>query len=85
MHRIDYDSLPTITMEEVPKHKLKENCWTVVDGLVYDVTKYIPLHPGGRKIMLGAGKEASVMFKRHHPGLDLPTSKLSKLCIGRIC
>jgi len=72
-------------MEEVPKHKLKENCWTVVDGLVYDVTKYIPLHPGGRKIMLGAGKEASVMFKRHHPGLDLPTSKLSKLCIGRIC
>lgn len=46
------------------KHKSKENCWTVVDSLVYDVTEYIPHHPGGKKIMLGAAKDASVMFRK---------------------
>ena len=51
-------------MEEVIKHKTKENCWTVVDGLVYDVTNYISFHPGGKRIMLGAGKEASEVFRK---------------------
>ena len=46
-------------MMEVSKHSTKDNCWTVVDGLVYDVTNYISFHPGGKRIMLGAGKEAS--------------------------
>ena len=41
-YSVDIDSLPTIAMEEVKKHKSKEDCWTVVDGLVYDVTHYIP-------------------------------------------
>ena len=49
-------------MDEVAKHKTREDCWTVVDDLVYEVTVYIPYHPGGRKIMLGAGKEASQVF-----------------------
>ena len=61
---VDIDSLPTISMEEVPKHKKREDCWTVVDGLVYDVTDYIPFHPGGKKILLGAGKESSEMFRK---------------------
>ena len=57
--------MPTISLEEVARHKTKEDsCWTAVDGLVYDVTKYIPYHPGGKKIMLGAGKESSKMFRK---------------------
>ena len=63
-YTLDVASLPTIKMEEVPKHKTRENCWTVVDGLVYDVTHYIPYHPGGKKIMLGAGREASETFRK---------------------
>ena len=51
-------------MEEVNNHKTRDDCWTVVDGLVYDVTYYIPFHPGGKKIMLGAGKEASKVFRK---------------------
>ncbi len=52
-------------MEEVEKHKDKQDCWTVVDDLVYNVTTYIPYHPGGKKIMLGAGKEASKVFRKY--------------------
>ena len=65
-YSIDVASLPTIKMEEVPKHKSREDCWTVVDGLVYDVTHYIPYHPGGKKIMLGAGREASETFRKYN-------------------
>ena len=35
---VDVASLPTISMDDVPKHNTKGDCWTVVDGLVYDVT-----------------------------------------------
>lgn len=39
-----------------------DDCWTLVNGRVYDVTNYIPYHPGGKKIMLGAGKDATQLF-----------------------
>ena len=35
---VDVASLPTISMDDVPNHKTKGDCWTVVDGLVYDIT-----------------------------------------------
>ena len=57
----------------------------VVDGLVYNITHYIPVHPGGKKIMLGAGREASQTFHKFHKGVHLPSTKLSQLCIGRLC
>ena len=37
-YSVDVASLPTISMDDVPKHNTKGDCWTVVDGLVYDVT-----------------------------------------------
>jgi cytochrome b involved in lipid metabolism len=62
-------SLPTICLEEVKKHKSKDDVWTVVEGIVYDVTQYAPIHPGGKKIMLGAGKESTEMFHKYHKGV----------------
>lgn len=35
-----------LTLSEVAKHNKRDDCWIIVEGLVYDVTKYIPLHPG---------------------------------------
>ena len=63
-YSIDVASLPTISMEEVCKHNVKEDCWTVVDGLVYNVTLYVPYHPGGKRILQGAGREASQTFRK---------------------
>lgn len=57
-----------------------------MDDLVYNITKYIPYHPGGKKkIMLGAGRDATITFHRFHKGFDPSKTKLSKLCIGRLC
>ncbi len=36
-----------ITLDELKKHNDKNDCWVVYQGKVYDVTKWLPLHPGG--------------------------------------
>ena len=51
------------TLEEVAKHNKKSDAWIAINGKVADVTKWIPLHPGGDIIMKGVGKDASALFK----------------------
>ena len=36
-----------ISQAEVVKHAKIEDCWVVVNGRVYDLTKFAPNHPGG--------------------------------------
>ncbi|KAH8681497.1 cytochrome b2 [Xylariales sp. PMI_506] len=53
---------------EVAKHDSKDDCWVVVHGKVYDVTEFLPEHPGGAKIILKyAGKDATEEFDPIHP------------------
>ncbi|KAI1739435.1 FMN-dependent dehydrogenase [Xylaria scruposa] len=53
---------------EVAKHDSKESCWVVIHGKVYDVTEFLPEHPGGMKIILKyAGKDATEEFDPIHP------------------
>ncbi|CAI2377593.1 unnamed protein product [Moneuplotes crassus] len=54
------------TMEEVAKHKKADDCWTVWQGKVYDITSYVKSHPGGKKIMAGAGKDCTELFNKYH-------------------
>lgn len=50
-------------LEEVAKHNKKSDAWIVVNGIVADITKWIPLHPGGDAILKGIGKDATALFK----------------------
>lgn len=55
------------TMEEVRKHATEESVWLAVDGKVYDVTKFIKAHPGGRlPIMEVAGLDATDPVTNYH-------------------
>lgn len=54
------------TLEEVAKHKKADDCWTIWQGKVYDITTYIKSHPGGKKIMAGAGKDCTELFNKYH-------------------
>ena len=71
------------TMEEVSKHNKKSDAWLVIHGNVYNVTKWIPDHPGGMIIMTGVGKDASKLFDQ--VGHDsYAKSKLKSFKIGKL-
>ncbi|KAH7117979.1 FMN-dependent dehydrogenase-domain-containing protein [Dendryphion nanum] len=53
---------------EVAKHNTAESCWVVLYGNVYDVTDFIPEHPGGAKVILQlAGTDATEEYDPIHP------------------
>jgi hypothetical protein len=73
----------TFTWEEVKKHNTTDSCWVVADGLVFDVTEFLPLHPAGVKsIMMRAGGDATRDYRFHSAGSR--DSVWKKYCIGRL-
>ncbi|XP_022821957.1 probable sulfite oxidase, mitochondrial isoform X1 [Spodoptera litura] len=47
--------LPTYRAEEVSKHDSVESFWVIYKNGVYDVTSFLPSHPGGDQIMNAGG------------------------------
>jgi cytochrome b involved in lipid metabolism len=54
-----------------------------VHGKVYDVTAWLPKHPGGQEILLlAAGRDISVAFESYHPFTNKHHDVLAKYEIG---
>ncbi|XP_020198267.1 cytochrome b5 [Aegilops tauschii subsp. strangulata] len=52
------------TLEEVAKHTSKDDCWLVIGGKVYNVTKFLDDHPGGDDVLLSStAKDATDDFE----------------------
>ena len=49
---------------EVAKHNRPDDCWTIISGTVYDITKFISQHPGGAEILRACGNEATSLFQQ---------------------
>jgi len=54
------------TVAQVATHSADNDCWTAVDGKVYDITQYLPSHPNNSIYSL-CGIEGSSLFKGQHP------------------
>ncbi|KAI0824209.1 FMN-dependent dehydrogenase-domain-containing protein [Trametes gibbosa] len=58
----------TFALDEVAKHNSPSSCWVIIKDKVYDVTEFLPEHPGGAKIILKyAGKDATAAYDPIHP------------------
>jgi len=56
-----------ITADEVAKHNKDGDCWLIIHDIVYDISTFLPEHPGGKKVVLKeAGKECSAKFDSLH-------------------
>lgn len=76
-------SVKSYTLSEIAKHNSKTDCWTAVKGKVYDITTYIPKHPGGEKqIMQVCGKDGTFLFEDQHAGDKKPNNILASFEIG---
>jgi len=74
--------LKPYTIEEVKKHNKKDDLWMVISGGVYNLTIYLDYHPGGvKKLMCGAGRDATELFMDNHPWVNLH-NLVGKLQIG---
>ena len=79
------ESSSALTMSEVAKRNTVDNCWAVVDGIVYDLTGYATSHPGGAiNIENLCGTDATSGFNNQHNGESKPTSVLTGFEIGAL-
>jgi cytochrome b involved in lipid metabolism len=59
---VEQTDTKTIAAAEVSQHNSENDCWTIINGKVYDITSYIPRHPGGNEILLACGKDGTSLF-----------------------
>ncbi len=72
-----------LTAAEVAKHATENDCFIIVNDTVYNVTGYIPRHPGGKKeIVPLCGKDATSAFEGQHSGDRKPEMMLAQLKVG---
>ncbi|TFK57135.1 hypothetical protein OE88DRAFT_1730547 [Heliocybe sulcata] len=56
------------TLSQVAEHNSQKSCWVIINNKVYDVTEFLPEHPGGSKIILKyAGRDATAAYEPIHP------------------
>ncbi|MBU0660871.1 cytochrome b5 domain-containing protein [Patescibacteria group bacterium] len=60
----------SISLSDIQKHNTKEDCWTAIDGKVYDISPYIALGVHKPVIVKGCGIDSSAMFARDHGESD---------------
>jgi cytochrome b involved in lipid metabolism len=70
-------SATSYTLADISSHNSASSCWMAIEGKVYDVTSYIPRHPGGDAILQGCGKDATAMFNQR-PGSGTPHSNRAR-------
>ncbi|KAF8532187.1 acyl-CoA dehydrogenase/oxidase [Gautieria morchelliformis] len=75
------------TVEEVAKHNKEGDLWLIIDSKVYDVSKFINLHPGGSSVLSDseiAGQDATEAFFSLHRHEVLLKPQYARLQIGTI-
>ncbi|KAJ3194439.1 hypothetical protein HK101_002708 [Irineochytrium annulatum] len=49
---------------DVASHNTRDDCWMVIEGKVYDITRFLDEHPGGEEVLLEqAGTDATEAFE----------------------
>ncbi|CEP63890.1 Cyb5p LALA0_S09e04786g [Lachancea lanzarotensis] len=44
-----------LSYKEISEHKSRDDLWMIIDGKVYDCTKFMDEHPGGEEVLLDLG------------------------------
>ncbi len=65
---VDSNTQNQLTSLAVAKHDSKDDCWTIIEGSVYDLTSYISNHPGGSPILKACGTDGTKLFQQRMNG-----------------
>lgn len=71
------------TLTDIQTHNSVSSCWTIVNGLVYDVTTWINSHPGGKEAIISmCGKDSTSAFMLQHGDNEKVARILADFKIG---
>ncbi len=71
------------TMAKVKENNSATSCWSLINGNVYDLTKWINSHPGGSSAIKGiCGRDGSSNFNGRHGGQSNPAENLAMYLLG---
>jgi len=74
-----------ISRSEVLLHASENDCWVIVRNRVYDLTKFVQRHPGGKDIILSrAGGDATSFFAVRHGHSPEKSTILERFWIGEL-
>ena len=60
-------SMIPLAWDEIKQHNKKDDCWVVVDGVVYDMTDFLDDHPGGKRLPVKhSGKDVTEIWNSFH-------------------
>jgi cytochrome b involved in lipid metabolism len=75
----------TYKLEEIAKHNKSGDCWTTVNGKVYDLTTWPDKHPGGDKAIFAiCGIDGTTAYEKAHKGQEKPAGVLDGFLIGNL-
>jgi len=75
----------SLTNSEIKAHNLKSDCWSIVNGNVYNLTTYVKSHPGGASVIANiCGKDGSKAFVNQHNTQGKPNKVLSSFLLGPV-
>ncbi|KAI9063490.1 acyl-CoA dehydrogenase NM domain-like protein [Trametes sanguinea] len=77
----------SFTVEEVAQHNKPGDLWIIIDAKVYDISRFVNLHPGGAGVLLAknvAGKDATQAFFGLHRHEVLLKPQYARLQIGTV-
>ena len=75
----------TYSLSDIASRNKPTDCWTIVNGKVYDLTAWINKHPGGDQSILSiCGIDGSNAFNKQHGGQGKPEKTLEGFYIGEL-
>lgn len=78
-------SAQVYTLADVEQHSTAADCWSIVEGNVYDLTSWISQHPGGQGPIEGmCGVDATQAFLGQHGTQSRPNNELAGFQIGAL-
>lgn len=81
------DQPKKITQAELASHNTASDCWVGFQGEVYDITTYIPNHPGGKSKITnncGTSTEFEKEFLAKHGNSKISQLKSASKLIGEL-
>ena len=62
---LQIETFALYTMETIKRHNTRDSLWTVYQDRVYDITRFVPTHPGGSIILKAGGRRLEDVWKEN--------------------